>query len=42
MKTVLALADLSNALMALPNLVCLLLLSGEIVADCRSFLRKKV
>lgn len=42
MKTVLALADLSNALMALPNLVCLLLLSGEIAADCRSFLRKKV
>ena len=35
-------ADIFNGLMALPNLVCLLLLSGEIAADCRSFLRKKV
>ena len=33
METVLQLADLSNALMALPNLMCLILLSGEIA--CR-------
>ena len=37
LETVLQLADLSNALMALPNLICLLLLSGEAAADCRSF-----
>lgn len=37
METVLALADLANALMALPNLICLLLLSGEVAADCRRF-----
>ena len=34
METVLQLADLANALMALPNLACLVLLSGEIAADC--------
>lgn len=37
MGTVLALADLANALTALPNLVCLLLLSGELAADIRKF-----
>ena len=35
MATVLQLADLANALMAFPNLVCLLLLSGEIAGECR-------
>ena len=35
MGTVLQLADLVNVLMALPNLVCLMLLSGEIAAECR-------
>ena len=34
MATVLQLADLANALMAFPNLVCLLLLSGEIAGEC--------
>ena len=34
METVLQLADLANALMALPNLACLVLLSGEIAAEC--------
>ena len=34
MATVLQLADLANALMAFPNLVCLLLLSGEIAEEC--------
>ena len=41
METVLQLADLSNALMALPNLMCLILLSGEIAADCRKFRSEK-
>lgn len=41
METVLELADLSNALMALPNLICLLLLSGEIAADCRKWCRNR-
>ena len=41
METVLQLADLSNALMALPNLMCLILLSGEIAADCRKFRPEK-
>ena len=34
MATVLQLADLANALMAFSNLVCLLLLSGEIAGEC--------
>ena len=34
MATVLQFADLANALMAFPNLVCLLLLSGEIAGEC--------
>ena len=34
METVLQLADLANVLMALPNLACLVLLSGEIAAEC--------
>ena len=34
MATVLQLADLANALMAFPNLVCLLLLSDEIAGEC--------
>ena len=34
MATVLQLADLANALMSFPNLVCLLLLSGEIAGEC--------
>ena len=41
METVLQLADLSNALMALPNLACLILLSGEVAADCRKFRPEK-
>ena len=36
MATVLQFADLANALMAFPNLVCLLLLSGEIAGECGS------
>lgn len=39
MNTVLALADLSNAFMALPNLLCLILLSSELRNDCRSLPR---
>ena len=35
MAAVLALADVSNALMAVPNLLCLLRLSGEVAADVR-------
>ena len=35
MATVLQFADLANALMAFPNLVCLLLLSDEIAGECR-------
>ncbi len=35
MATVLQLADLANALMAFPNLVCLLLLSDEIAGEGR-------
>lgn len=34
MAAVLQLADLANALMAFPNLVCLLLLSDEIAGEC--------
>ncbi len=34
MTTVLQMADLANALMAFPNLVCLVLLSGEIAVEC--------
>ena len=42
METVLQLADLSNALMALPNLACLVLLSGEIAAECGRFPAQKL
>ena len=34
-----ALADIANALMALPNLIALLLLSGVVAADTRRYLR---
>ena len=30
-------ADIFNALMAIPNLICMLLLSGEIAKDIREF-----
>lgn len=30
-------SDIANALMAIPNLICLLLLSGEVTRDIRSF-----
>ena len=33
---------LSNALMALPNLACLVLLSGEIAAECGRFPAQKL
>ena len=42
MVPVLQLADLSNALMALPNLACLVLLSGEIAAECGRFPAQKL
>ena len=42
MATVLQLADLANALMAFPNLVCLLLLSGEIAGECGRFPAQKL
>ena len=31
------LSDIANALMAIPNLICMLLLSGEIARDIREF-----
>ena len=31
------LSDIANALMAIPNLICMLLLSGEIAKDIREF-----
>jgi AGCS family alanine or glycine:cation symporter len=31
------LSDIANALMAIPNLICLLLLSGEIAKDIEEF-----
>lgn len=40
LETTFALADLSNALTALPNLVCLLMLSGEVAAACRTYPRR--
>lgn len=30
-------SDIANALMAIPNLICMLLLSGEIAKDIREF-----
>lgn len=42
METVLQLADLTNVLMALPNLACLVLLSGEIAAECGRFPAQKL
>ena len=30
-------SDIANALMAIPNLICMLLLSGEIAKDIRAF-----
>ena len=30
-------SDIANALMAIPNLICLLLLSGEIAKDMRAY-----
>lgn len=42
LDTVLQLSDLANACMALPNLVTLLLLSGELSADLRKFTGRKV
>ena len=31
------LSDIANALMAVPNLICMLLLSGEIAKDMKNF-----
>ena len=36
-KAVWNIADIFNALMAIPNLICMLLLSGEIAKDIREF-----
>ena len=41
MKTVLALADLSNALMALPNLIALVALSGVVAAETKQYFAKQ-
>ena len=30
-------SDIANALMAIPNLICMLMLSGEIAKDIRDF-----
>ena len=30
-------SDIANAMMAIPNLICMLLLSGEIVEDIKAF-----
>ena len=30
-------SDIANALMAIPNLICMLLLSGELARDIRNF-----
>lgn len=30
-------SDIANALMAIPNLICMLLLSGEIAKDIKEF-----
>ena len=30
-------SDIANALMAIPNLICMLVLSGEIAADIKAF-----
>ena len=30
-------SDIANALMAIPNLICMLLLSGEIAKDVKEF-----
>lgn len=30
-------SDIANALMAIPNLICMLLLSGEIASDIKKF-----
>ena len=39
-KAVWNIADIFNALMAIPNLICMLLLSGEIAKDIREFQKK--
>jgi AGCS family alanine or glycine:cation symporter len=31
------LSDIANALMAIPNLICMLLLSGEVARDMKAF-----
>ncbi len=31
------LSDIANALMAIPNLICMLILSGEIAKDIKEF-----
>lgn len=36
------LSDIANALMSIPNLICLLALSGEIARDVKAFERRKV
>ncbi|WP_425452977.1 alanine/glycine:cation symporter family protein [Sinobaca qinghaiensis] len=41
LDTVWALADIMNGLMAVPNLIALLLLSGVVVAETKIFLKKK-
>lgn len=36
------LSDIANALMVVPNLICVLFLSGEVVKDAKEFERKKL
>ena len=37
LKLVWSFSDIANALMAIPNLICLLLLSGEVAEDIRTY-----
>ena len=40
LKLVWSFSDIANALMAIPNLICLLLLSGEVAEDIRTYQKK--
>jgi alanine or glycine:cation symporter, AGCS family len=42
LETVWGLSDIANALMALPNLIALLLLSGVVLAETRSYINRHV
>lgn len=41
LELVWGMSDIANALMAVPNLICVLLLSGEVVRDAKKFERQK-